>query len=254
MALAPAPADFVVRTDLEKAAWEKGYRLPRGDAGDWLAYDSTTAQGRIWLAAAGHGGPWFMAVDHAGVVAELGPGAAVQGPGLARYAFDRLSNLYDGLDRVWRLGASLPTLPLQLFQARAAGLPRGTEAERLVVQRVGQDVFREALMNYWGARCPLTGVTDPELLRASHVVAWAECDDDAHRLDVHNGLLLSGLWDLAFDSGLVSFSDEGEPLYSLDLSAPARHLLEPSGTLAGRLTEVHRRNLIRHRIAFGFPA
>ena len=41
--------------------------------------------------------------------------------------------------------------------------------------------------DYWGGRCPLTGITDVALLRASHIVAWAECDD-AHRLDVHNGL------------------------------------------------------------------
>ena len=76
-------------------------------------------------------------------------------------------------------------------------------------QRIGQDIFRTALMNYWQSRCPLTGIADPALLRASHIVPWAECDD-AQRLDVHNGLLLSALWDTAFDAGLVSFAD-GEP-------------------------------------------
>ena len=73
-----------------------------------------------------------------------------------------------------------------------------TEAERLVIQRIGQDVFRDALMAYWGGRCPLTGITEPGLLRASHIVPWADCTD-AQRLDVHNGLLLSALWDAAFD-------------------------------------------------------
>jgi predicted restriction endonuclease len=63
-------------------------------------------------------------------------------------------------------------------------------------------------MDYWEGRCPITGITDPALLRASHIVAWAECDD-AQRLDVHNGLLLSALWDAAFDTGLVSFADDG---------------------------------------------
>jgi len=42
--------------------------------------------------------------------------------------------------------------------------PRNTEAERLVIQRIGQDVFRSALMDYWNGRCPLTGITDPALL------------------------------------------------------------------------------------------
>lgn len=77
-----------------------------------------------------------------------------------------------------------------------------------MIQRIGQDVFRDALMDYWGGRCPLTGIADRALLRASHIVPWAECSDE-RRLDVHNGLLLSALWDAAFDQGLVSFADDG---------------------------------------------
>jgi HNH endonuclease len=93
------------------------------------------------------------------------------------------------------------------FRARTANLPQTTEAERLVIQRVGQDVFREALLDYWGGRCPLTGITEPALLRASHIRPWAGCTDE-QRLDVHNGLLLSALWDAAFDRGLISFADD----------------------------------------------
>jgi hypothetical protein len=55
------------------------------------------------------------------------------------------------------------------------------------------------------------GITDPALLRASHIVPWSDCNDD-QRLDVHNGLLLSALWDATFDQGLVSFADDGAPL------------------------------------------
>lgn len=252
MVAAPVLPDFVVRTELDKAAAEKGYRLSRGAEGPWLAFDSTLVHGRVWLAGSGPSGPWFLALDHPGVASELGPGVALEGPGLARYAFEHLSALYDSLDRAWRLAASLPNAPLQSFQALTAGLPRATEVERLVVQRIGQDVFRDALMNYWGGKCPLTGVTEPELLRASHIVAWADCDDDAHRLDAHNGLLLSGLWDLAFDKGLVSFGDAGEPLYAPRLTGTARRLLEPTATLAGHLTDAHRANLARHRAVFGY--
>jgi predicted restriction endonuclease len=50
-------------------------------------------------------------------------------------------------------------------------------------------------------------------LRASHIVPWADCDDE-QRLDIHNGLLLSALWDGAFDQGLVSFADDGAVLAS----------------------------------------
>jgi len=55
-------------------------------------------------------------------------------------------------------------------------------------------------MDYWepDARSPASPT--PALLRASHIVPWAECDD-AQRLDVQNGLLLSALWDAALDRG-----------------------------------------------------
>jgi putative restriction endonuclease len=41
---------------------------------------------------------------------------------------------------------------------------------------------------------------------------------DRQRPDVHNGLLLSALWDAAFDRGLVSFADDGTVLASSQLS------------------------------------
>jgi hypothetical protein len=37
-------------------------------------------------------------------------------------------------------------------------------------------------------------------------------------LDVHNRLLLSALWDAAFDAGLVSFNSAGQPLLSPSIS------------------------------------
>ena len=119
---------------------------------------------------------------------------------------------------------SLPEAPLDRFKAKTANLPRTTEAERMVIQRIGQDVFRDALMDYWGGRCPMTGITEPGLLRASHIVPWADCTD-AQRLDVHNGLLLSALWDAAFDRGLISFADDGRVLVSPQLSETARTAL-----------------------------
>jgi hypothetical protein len=133
------------------------------------------------------------------------------------------------------------------FRAQTANLPRATEAERLVIQRIGQDVFRDALMDYWGGPCPMTGITEPALLRASHIVPWAECTDE-QRLDVHNGLLLSALWDAAFDRGLISFADDGTVLAGPDLSETSRGALGivVAPRLAG-LSAAHRANLARHR-------
>ena len=58
-------------------------------------------------------------------------------------------------------------------------------------------------MDLFGGHCPLTGIIDPALLRASHIVPWSDCNDEQRALDVHNGLLLSALWDAGFDQGLV---------------------------------------------------
>jgi len=33
----------------------------------------------------------------------------------------------------------------------------------------------DALMDYWAGRRPLTGITEPALLRASHIVPWSDC-------------------------------------------------------------------------------
>jgi putative restriction endonuclease len=109
---------------------------------------------------------------------------------------------------------------------------------------------------YWGGRCPLTGISDPPLLRASHIVPWAECDDDAQRLDVHNGLLLSALWDAAFDTGLVSFADNGALLIADALSVAARAAFGVSGESpeALVLTPAHRQHMRRHRVRHGLGA
>lgn len=244
------PPSFVVRIELHKAASDNGFRIGLDEDSGWLHYRSTTAPGDIWLSAASKDGPWFLAVGLDRVSAELGvspePMASPAGEATV-FSFPTLSELHDALDRTYRLGVSLPDAPLREFLEQTKSAPRTTEAERLVIQRVGQDIFRQALMKYWDGRCPLTGITDPALLRASHIVPWSECESDAQRLDVHNGLLLSALWDAAFDAGLVSFDDEGRPLRSPTLSHPAAVRLGIESVPPLKLTDGHRANLARHR-------
>lgn len=157
------------------------------------------------------------------VAEEIGIEASdAAGPGLARFRFASLPQLYGVMPRVYELAASLPDAPLQEFLHLTKNLPKTTEAERLVVQRVGQNIFRERLIKYWRGRCPLTGIVDKPLLRASHIKPWRDCESDSERLDVHNGLLLSALWDAVFDGGLVTFGDDGIPVFSENLSEQAR--------------------------------
>ena len=120
------------------------------------------------------------------------------------------------LRRAASLSRALPSQAANDFQqavaAELAQLPSsiaGTEVERMVRQRVGQNKFRDAMMDYWGGACAVTGVAIPQVLRASHAKPWAECASDAERLDVFNGFLLSANLDALFDRFLISFDDQG---------------------------------------------
>lgn len=120
------------------------------------------------------------------------------------------------LRRASSLSRALPSQAANDYQqavaAELAELPAsiaGTEVERMVRQRVGQNKFRDAMMDYWGGACAVTGVALPEVLRASHAKPWAECVSDAERLDVFNGFLLSANLDALFDRFLISFDEQG---------------------------------------------
>jgi hypothetical protein len=245
------PPGAAVVTLAQKAAWDRGFRIELRAKGSWLGFASTTAPGEVWIAGATPAGPFALSATHVGVAAELAatfPPSSVFGPGASTIVLADDEALTRAVDRAWKLAISLPPAPLAAFENAIAGLPRETEIERWIVQRIGQDTFREALLLYWSGRCPLTGITDPDLLRASHIIPWKDCATDAERLDVNNGLLLSSLWDAAFDGGLVSFEDDGLPIASALLSAPAIEALG-IGT-AGRiepLTVGHRARLAVHR-------
>ncbi|OZB57169.1 MAG: restriction endonuclease [Halothiobacillus sp. 14-56-357] len=120
------------------------------------------------------------------------------------------------LRRAASLSRALPSQAANDYQqavaAELAELPAGiagTEVERMVRLRVGQNKFRDAMMDYWGGACAVTGVAIPEVLRASHAKPWAECASDAERLDVFNGFLLSANLDALFDRFLISFDENG---------------------------------------------
>jgi len=133
--------------------------------------------------------------------------------------------LYNLLSTASSRAKSLPNRIAQKFHIETAKLPKTTEAERLVVQRVGQNLFRQALLDYWQGKCCVTGLAVPSLLRASHIKPWAKCENDDQRLDVFNGLLLAPHLDALFDDGWVSFSDEGMLLTSQQLEPSAQAIL-----------------------------
>lgn len=142
---------------------------------------------------------------------------------------------------------------VQEFKKRIKNLPATTEAERTVIARVGQDIFRAALLEYWDNRCAATGLAITGLLRASHIKPWAECENDEERLDVFNGLLLSPNLDALFDGGWISFDDAGHMLVAQSLSAEACQILGiVSPTPIIQLQPQHCHYMAYHRKKFGF--
>jgi len=83
--------------------------------------------------------------------------------------------------------------------------PNGnTTAQALVDQRRGQDFFRKAVMANYKDQCCITGIAEPRILVASHIIPWK--DDVANRLNPENGLALSATFDKAFDKGLLTIN------------------------------------------------
>ncbi len=247
------PHSTVIR--LEKAATDAGFDLEPVRDGDWIRFATSRSPVQVWLmtlaeslfiAAVSQQKVIAALVDHGSThVSPLPPGAA---GALCVTSWEALASL---LYRVIPLARTLPDELLHVFQARTANLPRSTEAERLVVQRVGQDIFRDGLLEYWHGRCAVTGLAVPELLRASHIKPWADCETDAERLDVFNGLLLAPNWDAAFDQCLITFDavgrlQVGKQLATKDLSCLG---IGPGAQLLG-LHGRHQHYLQWHRTLF----
>ena len=99
------------------------------------------------------------------------------------------------------------------------------ETERRVVResRLGQGTFRRRLIQFW-SECAVTGCGKITLLRASHIKPWRDSSNE-QRLDVYNGFLLLPNLDSAFDSGLITFQNNGEIIVSDKLPEEDRDIL-----------------------------
>jgi len=166
-----------------------------------------------------------------------------------------LGELPDGPFKEFLIGPPTEIIETQRLEKggsserRPGGPSLETEIERLAKSRKGQEKFRAGLDEYWNSRCPSTGIGDRELLCASHIKPWSECQGYRERLETDNGLSLSALWDKAFDRGLVTFNDDGRPKYASCLGPAAQQQLTRSASnerIEG-LTDGHRKWLAWHR-------
>ena len=240
-----------IATLLEMAALNNGFDHELSRDEEWLGFASTQAPLKIWLRNHGDA-DYIAAVSLANVsraLGEHGQRVDVQLPigAVSARLVESIPAMHRLLRRAFQLSKTLPDELLHTFEKATANLPRATEVERLVVMRVGQDLFRAGLMEYWEGRCAVTGLSISELLRASHIKPWAACTTDAERLDVFNGILLGPNLDAAFDRGFITIGDDGGVIVSMELSAGDQHALGLVAPLRVAIADGHKKYLVWHR-------
>jgi predicted restriction endonuclease len=125
--------------------------------------------------------------------------------------------------------------------------------------RVGQHFFRISVLSAYNGKCCITGLSQPGLLVASHIIPWK--DDEPNRLNPRNGLALSMLHDKAFDLGMITidekmkvavshkYFDEEDQFYRSSIKTfegklinlPEKFLPDP------KFLEFHRENIFENR-------
>ncbi|MCF0180908.1 MAG: HNH endonuclease [Muribaculaceae bacterium] len=105
----------------------------------------------------------------------------------------------------------ISSLLIEHFDLTKEGKDEVAEIKR----RKGQSYFRRMVLANYANQCCITGLNVPELLRASHIVAWK--DDKPNRMNPENGLCLSATYDAAFDQHLISFDEDYRLIVSKSL-------------------------------------
>ena len=91
-------------------------------------------------------------------------------------------------------------------------LPTGLERIQEIKRRINQDFFRETVLSSYNQSCCITGLKNPLLLQASHIVGWSV--DGANRTNPENGLCLNSLFHKAYDENLIGITPDYEILIS----------------------------------------
>jgi len=92
-------------------------------------------------------------------------------------------------------------------------LPKEEKTRKQIIEaRVNQAFFRTTILASYNNTCCITGLQQPELLIASHIVPWSV--DESNRLNPRNGIALNPLHDKAFELGYLTFT----PDYYINIS------------------------------------
>jgi putative restriction endonuclease len=79
-------------------------------------------------------------------------------------------------------------------------------ALRIVQQRLHQAAFRERVLDAYGHRCALSGLPEPRLIDAAHIIP--DRDDLLGQPDVRNGICMSKIHHAAYDAGLIGIDPD----------------------------------------------
>ncbi len=252
--------NILQRTLIEKTGHENGFENILSGLDDWVLLGS--ARHRAQAAITLDGDKWLLEVSSA--VSSLLPAELVRSfPSIPlqndKFVLSTIDELAKLLRRAAKLAQALPNQAASDYESQVqeelakfpADTIKGTEVERMVRQRIGQNAFRNAMLDYWIGACAVTGITVSEVLRASHAKPWADCANDAERLDVFNGFLLSANLDALFDRCLITFDDTGKIIISPRLTQHQRDLLGLKPSLCLRwITDEHLFYLQYHRSLF----
>ena len=110
----------------------------------------------------------------------------------------------EGARCIWQPDQHIPTPPETALERRYA--------LRAVKQRLHQASFREAVITAYNGRCALSGLPEPLLLDAAHIIA--DRDEEFGQPVVPNGIPLSKIHHAAFDAHLIGI----DPDYRLHVS------------------------------------
>ena len=221
------------RALIEKAGHDNGFEYVLSGDAEHATLASARHLARVRVAVIGQGYEVGIDSGSATLAQELARTFATSQTGATTFVLSSEALLAHWLRRAAALSQALPNQAVIAFEQQvqtelaelAPAAAQNTEVLRMVRQRVGQQAYRQAMMDYWGGACAVTGIALPQALRASHAKPWAECTTDAERLDVYNGFLLSANLDALFDSFLISFSEEGGVLVSEHIAQPDRERL-----------------------------
>lgn len=265
---------------MRKAVVDAGFDLEPEIEGGWWRLRASGAPGVTWVRPLDNSTGALLALPIAEQLAvargtsllalppSVAPSTPVLPVGAAGAAsFDTAEALHDALRRVWAHRAHTPERLAARWETEVAAALGGTmdvtsgapiqdsfsaitttEVVAAVCRRVGQNLFREALLDLWEGCCAVTGLAVPELLRASHAKPWAVATD-TERLDRYNGLLLAVHLDALFDQGFLTFGEDGQGRWSsaLPLSAVERLGLSAVPPTLRWVDAAHRQYLGWHR-------